>query len=143
MNISRWFLFALLSLPILEIYVLVKLIGALGFLLTLALLLGAAAFGMSLLRVQGFSTLLRVRQALERGELPALEMVESGLVAAGGLLLLIPGFLSDILALGCLIPAIRHRLALHLLKNHIMAPPVPESRARGRITIEGEFKRED
>jgi UPF0716 protein FxsA len=141
MNIGRLLLFALLSLPILEIYVLVKLIGAFGFLLTLALLMSAAAVGMFLLRVQGFSTLLRVRQALARGELPAREMIESGLVATGGLLLLIPGLLSDILAFCCLIPATRRRLASYLLKKQVAAPAVRES--RGRLIIEGEFTRED
>jgi UPF0716 protein FxsA len=142
MNIRQWLLLALLSLPILEIYLLIKLIGALGFVFTLALLLSAAALGMSLLRAQGLSTWMRVQQALARGELPALEMVESALVAVGGLLLLIPGFLSDIFALGCLIPATRHRLALYLLKNHLMMQPRPPE-SGGRLTIDGEFKREE
>lgn len=84
MNIGQWLLLALLSLPILEIYVLIKLIGSLGFLLTLVLLLGAAALGTFLLRIQGWTTWFRVQQALARGELPAREMIEGGLIAAGG-----------------------------------------------------------
>lgn len=142
MNIARWFLLGLVSLPVLEIYLLVKLIGLLGFVLTLALLLSAAAFGMFLLRIQGFSTWMRVQQALARGELPAREMIESGLVAAGGVLLLIPGFLSDVLALPCLIPATRRRFAAYLLSNYIVMPPQPNG-SDGQLTIDGEFKRED
>jgi UPF0716 protein FxsA len=142
MNIARWLLLALLSLPVLEIYLLIKLIGLLGFILTLALLLSAAGLGLFLLRTQGFSTWLRVQQALARGELPAQAMVESALVAVGGLLLLIPGFLSDLLALPCLIPATRRHLAAYLLKNHFIMPHRPNE-SDGQLTIEGEFRRED
>jgi UPF0716 protein FxsA len=141
MNIRQWLLVALLSLPILEIYLLIHLIGALGFVLTLVLLLSAAALGMSLLRSQGLSTWMRVQHALARGEMPAREMLESGLIGAGGLLLLIPGFLSDILALFCLIPATRQSLALYLLKNYVTVPP-QATESGGRLTIDGEFKRD-
>jgi UPF0716 protein FxsA len=141
MNIARWLLLALLSLPILEIYLLIKLIGLLGFVLTLALLLSAAALGMFLLRTQGLSTWVRVQQALAQGELPAREMVESGLLAIGGLLLLIPGFLTDLLALPCLIPVTRRHLADYLLKNYIPMPP-RAGESDGQLTIEGEFRRE-
>lgn len=145
MNIKQWFLIALVGLPILEIYLLIKLFGALGFVLTLALLLGAAGLGMSLLRSQGLTTWLKVQNALARGELPAHEMLESGLVALGGLLLVLPGFASDILALICLIPATRKPLALYLLQHvTILQPGAPAGAApEGPKTIEGEFRRED
>jgi UPF0716 protein FxsA len=142
MNIAPWLLLALLSLPVLEIYVLIRLIGLLGFVLTLALLLGAAGLGMSLLRAQGFSTWARIQQALARGELPAGDMIESGILAVGGLLLLIPGFLTDLLALPCLIPTSRRRLAAYLLNKHIIMPRRTGGQ-NDQITIEGEFKRED
>lgn len=142
MNIGQWLLLALLSLPILEIYVLIKLIGALGFLLTLILLLSAAALGTFLLRIQGWTTWFRVQQALARGELPAREMIEGGLIAAGGLLLLIPGFISDALALFCLLPVTRKRLAQRILESSVSHPPEKTTR-EARHTIEGEFKRED
>lgn len=143
MNMGFWVLLAVLSLPVVEIYVLIKLMGALGFFLTLGLLLGAAGLGMSLLRSQGFSTLMQLQQAMARGELPAREVIESGLVALGGLLLLIPGFLSDIAALFCLIPASRQRLALYLLRHYVGLRPATDGRPEERLTIEGEFKRED
>lgn len=146
MNIGQWVLLALLSLPIVEIYVLVKLIGALGFVLTLLLLVGAAGLGTLLLRTQGFSNWMRVQQALARGELPAEEMVESALIAAGGLLLLIPGFVSDLLALFCLIPPTRKHLARYFLKNRVILRPRTQAtttESRGQRTIEGEFRREE
>jgi UPF0716 protein FxsA len=142
MNIGQWLLLALLSLPILEIYLLVKLIGSLGFFPTLFLLLGAAALGTFLLRIQGWTTWFRVQQALARGELPAREMIEGGLIAAGGLLLLIPGFISDLAALLCLLPAPRKRIARRILESGASHPPEQAARET-RHTIEGEFKRED
>ncbi|MGZ8219854.1 FxsA family protein [Methylomagnum sp.] len=143
MNMGRWLLLAVLSLPVVEIYLLIKLMGALGFFLTLTLLLGAAALGMFLLRTQGFSTMTRVQQAMARGEVPAREMIESGLVALGGLLLLIPGFLSDIFALFCLVPVTRQRLALRILRDYVGLRPATGEPSQDRLTIEGEFKREE
>lgn len=142
MNIARWLLLALLSLPVLEIYLLIKLIGLLGFVFTLALLLSAAALGMFILRTQGFFTWMRVQQSLARGELPAREMVEGGILALGGLLLLIPGVLTDLGALLCLIPPIRRHLAQRILAHgmsHHAGPGGSDSRA----VIEGEFRRDD
>lgn len=142
MNIGQWLLLALLSLPVLEIYLLIKLVGSLGFFPTLFLLLGAAALGSFLLRIQGWTTWFRVQQALARGDLPAREMIEGGLIAAGGLLLLIPGFISDMLALFCLLPATRKRIAQRILESGISHPPGKTTRET-RHTLEGEFKRED
>jgi UPF0716 protein FxsA len=142
MNIGQWLLLALLSLPILEIYLLIKLIGSLGFFPTLFLLLGAAVLGTFLLRVQGWTTWFRVQQAMAQGELPAREMIEGGLIAAGGLLLLIPGFVSDLLALFCLLPITRKRIAQRILENAV-ARPGGKATHETRHTIEGEFRRED
>jgi UPF0716 protein FxsA len=144
MNMMRWLLLALLTLPVLEIYLLIKLIGTLGIVTTLLLLISAALLGTYLLRTQGWTTWMRVQQSLARGELPAREMIEGSLIAAGGVLLLIPGFLSDILALLCLIPVTRKMMAERFLqggfvwiqRKHPTDTPAPR-------TIEGEFKRDE
>ena len=146
MNIRQWFLVAIVALPLVELYLLIKLFGVLGFITTLALLLGAASLGMSLLRSQGLSTWMKVQHALARGETPALEMLESGLVALGGMLLVIPGMLSDILGLACLIPASRRRWAAYLLQNFVILPQGATGGAaepEGMRVIEGEYKREE
>ena len=141
----QWLLLALLSLPVFEIYLLIKLIGTLGIFTTLLLFISAALLGTYLLRAQGWSTWMRVQQALAQGELPAREMIEGCLIAVGGLLLLIPGFISDILALLCLIPATRKTLTERLLQNSFIwmrrknsgEPP------RTQHAIEGEFRRDE
>lgn len=141
MNINRPFLAALAILPFLEILLLSRLIGQFGFLLTLGLLLITAALGMSIIREQGMSALIRSQQSLARGELPTRDVVDSGIAVLGGVLLIIPGVLSDLLALPCLIPAIRTRLTERLIASRFGGPPAGEP-VRETV-IEGEFRRED
>ena len=143
MNMMHWVLLALVCLPVVEIYLLMQMIGVLGFFITLALLLTAAMVGTHLLRLQGWSAGMRLQQALARGEMPALEILESGLIATGGLLLLLPGFLSDILALLCLIPATRRLLMAWLLRRQPFPGYTGGAPAGDRRTLEGEFKREE
>ena len=145
MNIAPWLLLALVALPVLEIWFLVKLVGMLGLILTVALLFGAASIGMALLRSQGFATWTQVQHELAQGRLPAERMIESAILAVGGVLLVIPGFLTDFLALPCLIPATRRRLALYLMRHARIVGQrgagLDES-AEPKV-IEGEFRREE
>lgn len=136
-----------LIVPVLEMYLLIKvgsLIGALPAILAMVL---AAVLGVALLRTQGFATLQRVRQSLARGELPAREMLEGVVLFAGGVLLLAPGFLTDALGLLCLVPAMRRYLVTALLRHQLNAWVVVKDHrwesGHGPRTIEGEFHRDD
>ncbi|QXP90421.1 FxsA family protein [Methylococcus capsulatus] len=143
MNPLKLAILALLLLPIAEIYVLIRVGSVLGFLPTLMLLGSAALAGTYLMQTQGLKTFGRIQQSLEAGRLPAQDMIEGGLILAAGILLLIPGFISDGASLVLLLPASRRWLVDHLV-NHVLqgfqpaAPPDSGSR-----TIEGQFRRED
>jgi len=140
---TRWAALVLLSLPVLELVLLIVLGGVLGFVLTSALLLGAVFLGTWLLRTQGFSAWQRLQQSLLRGEYPTSELVDGLVILAGGALLLFPGFLSDLLALPCLIPASR-AVIRDWLVNHRFDFGTPwQSESPGPRTIEGEFTREE
>lgn len=141
MNIAQGVLLALLALPVLEIYLLIQMGGMIGFLPTLVLLFGAAALGTYLLQTQGWSTWNRLQQSLARGELPADDLVNGAVIVAGGALLLLPGFLSDMAGILCLIPFSRRLIAAWLVRSSLGRPPGrgPD----GPKVIEGEFKRED
>jgi UPF0716 protein FxsA len=80
--------------PFLEIYILIK-IGSSGFL------------GALLARHQGLQTIFRVRESLNRGEIPASEMLDALLIFLAGIVLLTPGFLTDIAGLIILVPRTR------------------------------------
>jgi len=141
MNIAQGVLLALLALPVLEIYLLIQMGGLIGFIPTLFLLFGAAALGTYLLQSQGWSTWNRLQQSLGRGELPADDLVNGAVIVAGGALLLLPGFLSDMVGILCLIPFTRRLIAAWLVRNRL--GPVSGQTTEDARVIEGEFKRED
>ncbi len=143
MNIAQGVLLAFLALPILEIYLLIQIGGMIGFLPTLFLLFGAAGLGTYLLQTQGWNTWMRLQQSLARGELPADELVNGAMIVAGGALLLLPGFLSDVAGLLCLIPFTRRLIAAWLVKNRLGLGSGQSAGSQGQQVIEGEFKRED
>jgi UPF0716 protein FxsA len=141
MNKTQGLLLALLALPVLEIYMLIQIGGIVGFVPTVLLLFGAASLGTYLLQTQGWSTWMRLQQSLALGELPADELVNGAVIVAGGALLLLPGFLSDIAGLLCLIPFTRRLIAAWIVKSRLGLQATAAS--AGPKVIEGEFKRED
>ena len=113
----RAFLFLFLLFPLIELAVLIQVGSAIGVLPTLLLVIGTAVLGSVLLRVAGVATAWRARERLARGEVPEQEMLEGLLIAVGGGLLLLPGFISDIFGLLCLIPFTRRLFIRNLRKR--------------------------
>ena len=144
MKILRLLAAGLLIVLIVEITLFVQLGGQLGVMLTLVWLGVAALLGVTLIRVQGWMTLVRAREALARGQLPATEMLEGLALVIAGILLIVPGFFTDLLALLLIIRPLRRALLLALLPRR--PPPPPPSRggppARGRV-LDGEYRADD
>lgn len=128
----------LFLLPIVEMYLLIRVGGHLGAAPTILLVVGAAFLGMLVLRLQGPATLQRVAARLQTGEAPALELAEGALLAAAGLLFLLPGFCSDIVGLVLLVPAVRAWAAGRLVRRLLRGGTY---RQAGHVIIEGEFER--
>jgi UPF0716 family protein affecting phage T7 exclusion len=101
------FLLIFVVFPIAELAVLIKLGGSIGWLPTIALMIGAGMAGAAVARAEGFKSAMRVRSQLAHGALPAAEMFDGLLIAGAGLLLILPGILSDILGLILLLPPTR------------------------------------
>lgn len=144
----RFLLLLFLLIPLLEIYLLIKVGGLIGAIPTVALVVLTAVLGAVLIRWQGFTTMNRVRQTLAQGEIPAIEMMEGVVLLLSGALLLTPGFFTDILGFLALVPSLRRAAIMALLRrNQIMNQGGPSSRSgheqQGPRTIEGEFWRED
>ncbi len=111
------FLFLLfILLPILEMVVLIKVGSIIGAWNAVALVILSVFIGIEVIRRQGFKTTLRARQKMAAGELPAMEMLENLAIALGGLLMLIPGFITDFLGIFLLIPPVRRLLVRRWLK---------------------------
>ena len=96
-----------LVMPLLELYVIVKVGSFLGLLPTIGLLLLASIVGTWLVRREGARTWAAFRQATESGRLPARETADGILVILGGALLLTPGFLTDVVGLLFVLPPTR------------------------------------
>ncbi|WP_434625674.1 membrane protein FxsA [Pseudomonas sp. Z1-29] len=107
----RPFLLLFLLFPVLELFVFVKISGAIGFFPALLLVILGSMLGVFVLRIAGLATALRARESLTRGELPAQTMLEGLMLALGGGLLILPGFISDVLGLVLLLPFTRRLLA--------------------------------
>ena len=106
----RIFFVLFLLFPLAELYVLIKVGGSIGALATIMLLVLSGIAGILLLRLAGFATAWRARERLARGELPEREMLQGPMMAIGGGLLFLPGFISDVLALVVLFPPTRNFL---------------------------------
>jgi UPF0716 protein FxsA len=115
MFIILFLLFVLI--PVIELSVLIEVGDAIGALSTVALVFLTAIVGVSLVRSQGLNTLMQVQQKLARGEAPGKEIVEGMMLAAAGVLLLIPGFVTDFIGLLLLTPFTRSPIASFLFKR--------------------------
>jgi len=103
----RFLPFLLLLLPLAEIGTFIWVGGRIGVGWTLLLVVAAVVLGLMLLRRQTLSTLRRARAEARAGRVPEREIVHGALIALAGLLLVIPGFLTDIAGLLLFLPPVR------------------------------------
>ena len=146
MKVIQILFLIVLIVPFAEIYILLEVGGLIGAFPTIFLVVLTAVMGSWLLKQQGFSTFKRFQDNIKQGVIPAYEMIEGPIILLGAVLLLTPGFITDILGLACLIPSLRKRLAQYIIENKIIqandilkqAQPAQNSHI-----LEGEFKKED
>lgn len=103
--------------PVAEIYVLVSVGSVIGVLPTVALVLLTALAGAHLARMQGLSVMMRIRENLAQGFMPAEELLDGLLIFMAGMVLLAPGFLTDIAGLLILLPVTRNMFKRWLRKK--------------------------
>lgn len=163
----RLLLLLFLTVPIAEMALLIWVGGVIGALPTIFAVAFTAVVGVWLLRLQGFLTLHRVQERLQKGELPDTELLEGALLLIGGTLLLTPGFMTDILGFICLFPGSRRAICRRVLDHGLLRPhPLQgtnggesfyyesseihsrrgeseQSQNHSHQTIEGEYHRDD
>jgi UPF0716 protein FxsA len=96
-----------LVIPVIELYLLIKIGGMIGALNTVLIILITASLGAYLAKSQGFRVLREIQEATSRGYMPGNELLHGLFVLIGSFALLTPGFLSDIIGFSMLIPQIR------------------------------------
>lgn len=100
----------LFTVVLLESMLLAKVGSAIGWGMTIGLILLSTMVGSMMMRQQGFQTFRRLQLAMARGENPGSEILEGVMIMAGGLLLMTPGFVSDAIGFVLLIPFTRKAL---------------------------------
>ncbi|WP_448506467.1 FxsA family protein [Immundisolibacter sp.] len=134
----RFLFFAMfVGLPLAELYLVLAAAARFGALTTLLLLILSAFAGTTVMRHHGIASLARLRSAMAGGQSPAGPMLEGLLAQIAGLLLVVPGFITDAIGVCLLIAPLRRRLA-----TRMTGPRGTVAGARVRI-IEGEFRSRD
>jgi UPF0716 protein FxsA len=120
--------FALLFivLPLVEIYVAVQVAHVIGAGYTILLLAALSIAGIYLTKLAGFGVISRVRRQLAAGQMPTNELIDGAIVLTGGVLLIVPGFVTAVAGLFLLFPPTR-----------VLARNFTKRRFTGRITYIG------
>ncbi|MBM4202469.1 MAG: FxsA family protein [Gammaproteobacteria bacterium] len=138
---SRYTLWILLGLPLLELYLIAKLATVFGFVSVLLWVIVSGTIGLRILQSRSWSIWSRVQQAVAAGQSPGRELLDSAFVIAAGVLLIVPGFITDGLALLCLVPQSRAWIARSLESRYAGMRRSPGD--DGPRTIDGEYRREE
>ncbi len=85
-----------ITVPILEIYILLEVGNTIGLGATILLVFATGIAGAHLAKSQGLSLMLKIQEEMAAGRMPAEEMIDGAMVLSGGLLLLTPGFCTDL-----------------------------------------------
>ena len=101
------FLLLLIGVPILEIYLFIKIGSQIGVFNTISLIFITAFIGVIYARYEGFNTLKSAMSQLVKNELPIYEIISGAALAFAALLLIIPGFATDIFGLLIIFPLTR------------------------------------
>jgi len=110
-------LITLILIPILEIFLFIKIGGQIGAFNTISLIFITAIIGVFYARYEGLNTLRTGLNQLIKNELPAYEMISGAAIAFAAILLIIPGFATDLIGFLLIFPFTRKLLFEKLIKN--------------------------
>tara|TARA_B100001027_G_scaffold159472_1_gene112545 strand:- start:161 stop:568 length:408 start_codon:yes stop_codon:yes gene_type:complete len=102
----------IILIPIIEIYLFIKIGSEIGAFLTISLIFVTAILGLLYARIEGFNTLRNGIQKMLENKIPLYEIVSGAALAIGALLLILPGFATDFIGLMLIFPFTR-KLILH------------------------------
>ena len=126
-------LLALITIPVIEIYLFIKIGSKIGALSTILLIFFTAILGLFYARYEGLNTVKSGLAQLIKNQTPAYEMISGAAIAFAALLLIIPGFATDFLGFLILIPFTR-KLIFKKFANKI------QKKNEKNDFIEGEFQ---
>ena len=127
-------LIALILVPVIEIYLFIKIGSQIGALTTITLIFITALLGIMYARYEGLNTLRSGFTQLIKNELPAYEIISGAAIAFAALLLIIPGFATDIIGFLIIFPFTRKLIFKNLSSKFQMKKKVDEN------FIDGEYE---
>jgi UPF0716 protein FxsA len=106
--------------------------GQIGFLSALALLIVVSAFGPFIVRRVGLGVLAHTRERVQQGEAPTRELFDGLVVLIGGVMIVVPGFIGDVLGLLLMIGPMRH-LVIRLFSHRLARRLQRSGPGRGQV----------
>jgi UPF0716 protein FxsA len=103
--------------PVIEVLIFFEMGEFMGVWSIVGMIILTGATGAKLASIEGLHVFDRIKEELDQGHLPGQQLVEAALILAGGLLLLTPGFFTDIAGIGLLLPPGRRRLGRYLIEH--------------------------
>lgn len=114
--------------PIVELYILVTVGQEIGTMNTIAIVVITGIAGASFAKSQGVQIINKIRTTMNQGQMPGRELLQGAMILAGGIMLLTPGFLTDLLGLSLLFPLTREfytDLALEYIRRRFTSGGQP------------------
>jgi UPF0716 protein FxsA len=130
MGFGRILFLVFLAVPLIEIALFVLIGNAIGLWPTLLGVLVTAIIGSVVLRIQGMAVFNDIRGQMGRGEIPGRALADAAMIGAGGLMLLLPGYFSDLIGILLLLPPTR-AVVYGFLKSRISFVAMSSYSARG------------
>ena len=127
----------ILGIPLIEIYLFIKVGSEIGALNTILLILTTAIVGIWYARYEGFNTLRSGMSQLVKNELPLYEIVSGAAIAFAALLLILPGFATDIIGILLVFPVTRKIILSKYSKKNTSKK---KDNDRGKNYIEGDYE---
>ncbi len=129
-------LLLIIGIPILEIYLFIKIGSQIGAFNTILLIFITAIVGVAYARLEGFNTLRSGISGLMKNQIPIYEMISGATLAFAAILLILPGFATDILGILLVFPFTRKLFIKYFSKNYYKK----KFNDREKNFIDGEYK---
>ena len=121
-------------IPFIELAILIKVGTIIGFWYTMLIVIFTGVAGALLARYQGLKVYGRIQRELNSGRIPSDDMIDGLLILSGAIVLLTPGFITDITGLLCLFPLTRNIIKIYLKK--IFAKRIEYYNKKTTVTID-------
>ena len=110
-------LFLIIGIPLIEIYLFIKIGSQIGAFNTVLLILTTAVIGVAYARYEGFNTLKSGMSQLIKNEMPIYELISGATLAFAALLLIFPGFATDLVGILLVVPITRRLILEKFIKK--------------------------